>query len=593
MGIDWKALFDEGLFVPFGPLGTKVINAFINLLKEKSMVLTSEGVDFPKAGIKGLPWELVIDIAMDKESGAALITFRGGLRIIVEDDDWCIAVDKEDQDRFCKQLDRVSEHEDFDAKAFIKMVSKATNPSAIVRCSWEDYTRAIALFRDFMKDENIHCHPYFPADAFHHFLETCQHLPDSDSIIDAALREEMKDAARFWADQLPTGKDADDDDRELFAWLKLRFAQDPITPAEALSQYDYFLNLRPRGNQNHSDQALQNARQELLETLGGSSFAPARKFIVCQELSCSVPRECGQTVPGVAVLLAQDIEAYNARQESPETRLFFQPGHPRNGFTYVQHPLRPNVYFDVDAFHANMLASKHSELMYLLENLGARSVSLSVVNTVKEGRTTSHNVDVSAGGKLKVTSGSAHVNDQATCGIDAALYQKLSESAEFTGAVEPHIPDDLLFFPHEEQWQRMAQTALKHGYRRTHVKLEYRQDYAVSQRHMTEVEAKLKLLIPSFDMHLKTDFSEEVKRMTETVWDYEVDFGEAPAAPAPAEAPTGTLTREESLFLKRARRFATDDGKIDREERAELAELAKELGIPRLRMEELIETAFE
>ncbi len=52
------------------------------------------------------------------------------------------------------------------------------------------------------------------------------------------------------------------------------------------------------------------------------------------------------------------------------------------------------------------------------------------------------------------------------------------------------------------------------------------------------------------------------------------------------------LSREETLFLKRARRYVSNDGELDDKERADLETLADKLGIDDVRMEELIEVAF-
>lgn len=130
----------------------------------------------------------------------------------------------------------------------------------------------------------------------------------------------------------------------------------------------------------------------------------------------------------------------------------------------------------------------------------------------------------------------------------------------------------------------MAQTALQHGYRKTHVVLEYRQDYAINERYLSQVESALKTLFRDFNLRLKKDFTSEVKRITSTTWEYEVDFGDPgvqarPAAPAGA-APEDDMARKEALFLKRARRFAKNDGEIDEKEQAQLEKLAEELGIP-------------
>ncbi len=68
----------------------------------------------------------------------------------------------------------------------------------------------------------------------------------------------------------------------------------------------------------------------------------------------------------------------------------------------------------------------------------------------------------------------------------------------------------------------------------------------------------------------------------------------APAAlPSASDGPAqGTYTREEALFLKRARRYATNDGEIDDKERADLEALDMKMGLDDIRAEELIEEAF-
>lgn len=62
--------------------------------------------------------------------------------------------------------------------------------------------------------------------------------------------------------------------------------------------------------------------------------------------------------------------------------------------------------------------------------------------------------------------------------------------------------------------------------------------------------------------------------------------------PSTSDASSEEYTREEQLFLKRARRYANNDGRIDAEERTDLEALAMKLGIDELRTEELIEEAF-
>lgn len=88
----------------------------------------------------------------------------------------------------------------------------------------------------------------------------------------------------------------------------------------------------------------------------------------------------------------------------------------------------------------------------------------------------------------------------------------------------------------------------------------------------------------------------QIKELTALI--AELDMVVAPtgqtsaASSASGATPQGDYTREEALFLKRARRYATNDGEIDAKERADLEALAMKMGIDELRAEELIEEAF-
>ena len=102
---------------------------------------------------------------------------------------------------------------------------------------------------------------------------------------------------------------------------------------------------------------------------------------------------------------------------------------------------------------------------------------------------------------------------------------------------------------------------------------------------MLDVAAKVQVFIPSFELNISTSFESNLRRITSTIWNYKVEFGNATSAVG--------FSRCEQTFVKRARRYAANDGRIDTEEREDLVKLAETLGIDAIRMEELIEEAFE
>lgn len=558
----------------------------------------SSGLYFAGAKLM-LPYNVVTGSRMD-ENDCLTVSLTGGVCVTVAFPD--LRIKGSNVDMWYK-LSRLPDIHIPDANALAETILSAADPRATFQEVWNaQYAWAIDTYTKLLpiNQTGQYVGAYSPALALKLFYDALTGDKRFASLAeDKQVMAQLRNALEFWLNSLPTGAAADEDDRQLSATLVAyvhRYEAWPDSFAGDLADYDSQLNYSVIFGEDLFTPENQEARVACLEMLCEAENAKERRVITCMTPPERDARECGKRVPGVLVVMAQDLEYYNDCLE-PAQRLRFQPGHPRTGFTYIQHPLRTNTYYDVDSFHANLLASKHGELMYLLQCLGAKRVSLKVDHSVTEEQRQRLATQQGFGADGILFGGSFQRDTQAESGSTAALYQKLAESAEFTGNVEPHVPEDLIFFPHEEQWQRMAQTALQHGYRKTHVVLEYRQDYAINERYLSQVEAALKVLFRDFDLNLKKDFTSEVKRITSTTWEYEVDFGDPgvqarPAAPAGA-APEDDMARKEALFLKRARRFAKNDGEIDEKEQAQLEKLAEELGIPRLRMEELIEDAFD
>lgn len=562
------------------------------------VLVQSSGLYFAGAKLM-LPYNVVTGSRMD-ENDCLTVSLTGGVCVTVAFPD--LRIKGSNVDMWYK-LSRLPDIHIPDANALAETILSAADPRATFQEVWNaQYAWAIDTYTKLLpiNETGQYVGAYNPALALKLFYDA---LTTNERFASLANEEQvmaqLKKALEFWLSNLPTGAAADENDRQLAAALATCMWQDekpPETFAGELAKYDSRLNHSVLFGEDLFSPEKQGSRVAFLKRLCETENAKERRVITCMTPPERDARECGKRVPGVLVVLAQDLEAYNDQLE-PAQRLRFQPGHPRTGFTYIQHPLRTNTYYDVDSFHANLLSNKHGELMHLLQCLGAKRVSLKVDHSVTEEQRQRLATQQGFGADGILFGGAFQRDTQAESGSTAALYQKLGESAEFTGNVEPHIPDDLIFFPHEEQWQRLAQTALQRGYRKTHVVLEYRQDYAINERYLSHIEAQLRILFRDFDLNLKKDFTSEVKRITSTTWEYEVDFGDPgvqarPAAPAGA-APEDDMARKEALFLKRARRFAKNDGEIDEKEQAQLEKLAEELGLSRLRMEELIEDAFD
>ena len=307
--------------------------------------------------------------------------------------------------------------------------------------------------------------------------------------------------------------------------------------------------------------------------------------------------------PGGMIMHAEELEAYNELAPA-DKRLVFQPGHPQNGCTYLQHPLMQNLYFEVNSFHQSMLERKQNELLRILESLGAYRASVEIRHEQEEvvNRTRDSHWDASA--DVRYVTGAVSRNTSGELHASASSFQRAKKDWTFNPPPHPALPEDLVFYPSEETWQQLAKSVLRGGLKSAVVDLEYKTEFGITEKHLSDLSVAAKVVLPSFELNLKRSFSEDLHQLTTTQWHYEVEFedeagnragggGEAPKLAAASPASGGDAGKVEALFRKRAKRYAQSEGHVNAEQRADLEAFAQKYGIDEFRMEELIEEAFE
>ena len=340
------------------------------------------------------------------------------------------------------------------------------------------------------------------------------------------------------------------------------------------------------------------------EILGAPAWYNERKTLICTETPMSLTSFARKRrLDGIMAMEAADVVLYNDSVEDQALKLVFQPGHPQNGCTYIQHPFRKNQYFEVNSFHDSILERKQNELLRILESLGAYSARVEVRH---EQHTTSNLAkDSHFDAKASVGKVSGEMSHSANAEQASTLFasQSATKDWSFNPPEKPMLPDDLVFYPTEETWQQLANSVLRGGLKRAEVDLEYKSEYGIDEKHLSDVSAAAKSVIPSFQMNLKQGFTSNLKQLTTTQWHYVVAFENESGERAGAritqakavETPALTVgdNKVEALFMKRAKRYAQSEGHINAEQRAGLEALAKKYGIDDFRMEELIEEAFD
>lgn len=323
--------------------------------------------------------------------------------------------------------------------------------------------------------------------------------------------------------------------------------------------------------------------------------AKARKVLVCNGDKRTA---LGVVTRSADVLLctAEDIEYANLHFNAG---LIFQPGHPQNGCTYIQHPFRNQMYFEVNSYHDSLREMKQNELLKILESLGAFSARVEVrysQNIILDTLKKSHAEIVGSCGGIVAT---GQHNGGEECNERLSKSQSMIKEWTFNPPGIPAIPNDLVFYPTEETWQQLASSVLRGGLKKAIVDFEYKTEYGISEKFLGDVSVSLKVMVPSYEMNLKKEFSSELQRLEATQWHYDVSFEDENGHRAglgeknvDSNVSEDSTRRAEQLFLKRARRYAQSEGHINMDQRADLEAFAQKYGIDDFRMEELIEDAF-
>lgn len=167
---------------------------------------------------------------------------------------------------------------------------------------------------------------------------------------------------------------------------------------------------------------------------------------------------------GAAILVADAMRRFRANGESiypitPATArdLHFPPGHARRKVVYVGHPVDVGWYIPAADFHRFLFQHKVAEALRLLRSLGAKTIEVRHVQ----------GWDREAAARLGIGLPDAATGVDARIGADASRTARSGHEVLTTMTLtpkrEPHIPDDLVWMPHEPLWAEVAAARMEDG----------------------------------------------------------------------------------------------------------------------------------
>ena len=189
----------------------------------------------------------------------------------------------------------------------------------------------------------------------------------------------------------------------------------------------------------------------------------------------------------------------------------FPPSHPIKGELYVGHPLQPNYYYPLEDYEQLLFESQFVELNHLLQCLGATEIKSEHIKGAfefnesesKQSEKSNANFNQKAEGGNKLTSANAERKfERKDSKENKEFYKNKSEVGKrmmsvqkFSPKKTPYIPEDLVWYKHNETWRKIAQQRLQGELDYYEMVVSSKNVIVINEREKNKINSDYKLLI--------------------------------------------------------------------------------------------------
>lgn len=278
----------------------------------------------------------------------------------------------------------------------------------------------------------------------------------------------------------------------------------------------------------------------------------------------------------------------------------FPMSHPKNNQTYIAHPYKTDSYLPIENYDYELLNDRLNEFFYFLQCLGATSITFETIEEESKEENTHSNTRVDIEGKAKVTEAKVGVGYENAMNSSLRNYLKMERTQTFNPTKRPYIPNDLVWYPNEFTWQRLAQQRLNGNFLTHNEVLSSSQTQTLSSSEIVDVNAELKMLFTSVKADVHYQGEKDIKQNKDFSCRISVefkpmeDFSEEPTVIditpeiVVENVPKLSLTTDdEARYLEEVRFMLEDDGQIDERERTILERFRTRYNITPERAKEL------
>ena len=278
----------------------------------------------------------------------------------------------------------------------------------------------------------------------------------------------------------------------------------------------------------------------------------------------------------------------------------FPMSHPKVNQTYIAHPYKTDSYLPIENYDYELLNDRLNEFFYILQCLGATSITFETIEEENKEEKNHSNLKAEVEAKAKIAGGKVGMEYDSLMNSSLRNYLKTERTQTFDPEKRPYIPKDVVWFPNEFSWQRLAQQRLNGNFLSHDEVLSSSQTQRLDRNEILDVNAELKQLFLSVKGSAHYQEEKEIKQNREFSCRISVKF--KPMDEFPEETEIIDITTEEvtqtpiqlpapndneARYLEEIHFMLEDDGVIDERERMILERFRERYNITPERAKEL------
>jgi len=273
----------------------------------------------------------------------------------------------------------------------------------------------------------------------------------------------------------------------------------------------------------------------------------------------------------------------------------FPAHHPINNETYIGHPFNNNLYIPIQNYDNELLIDRINEFCYLLQCLGAESITIENINSNDNFNRTDQQSDANV--SLSALKAGVTVDNKSTRkdSSESKLSSRIGRNQAFNPTKFPYVPNGLTWLANEAGWQRLVKQRLEGSLLEHNEFMSSNQSQILNTNEINDLKVDLKVFFNKANVNVKKDIDAEIKNSSSTEWKVQVKFKPIDQFNERAivledsvnfvELPASN--NNENEFLEEYK-FLISDGELSERDQRILDRLRQKLNITEERASELI-----